>query len=295
MFRISGPILVAATLDNRADEPLRQAAAIAALYGVDLHVCHVLPEIYAVRPLFPHLHLHDAFRLREFEGFAGAALADRIRAVTGRDPEQVGIEMEQGTPHAGILRAAERIGAGAVVLGQDLADPEKSPIGGIAERVVRHAHCTVLVTRPPRPGLVLAATDFSEPSLPAVEAAAAEAKRRGTDLAIIHSIDVAPLAAPSATHSIDGMLPVDLVTPMQDHLRDQLDECVRQFEAKGGAILRKGPAAPAILEAAEELPAQLLVLGTHGRTGLKRVALGSVAEKVVRAAPCSVLVVRPAA
>jgi universal stress protein A len=47
-----------------------------------------------------------------------------------------------------------------------------------------------------------------------------------------------------------------------------------------------------ILSAASELPAQLLVVGTHGRTGLSRIALGSVAEAVVRAAPRSVLTVR---
>ena len=75
--------------------------------------------------------------------------------------------------------------------------------------------------------------------------------------------------------------------------QQRLDECVHRFEAKGGGLLREGPAAPAILNAAAELPAQLLVVGTHGRTGLKRlIALGSVAEAVVRAAPCSVLIVR---
>ena len=64
------------------------------------------------------------------------------------------------------------------------------------------------------------------------------------------------------------------------------------FQIKGGGLLRDGPAAPAILRAATELPAQLLVVGTHGRTALSRIALGSVAEAIVRAAPCSVLVVR---
>jgi len=72
----------------------------------------------------------------------------------------------------------------------------------------------------------------------------------------------------------------------------RLDECVHRFKAEGGGLLRNGPAAATILSAASELPAQLLVVGTHGRTGLSRVALGSVAEAVVRAAPCSVLTVR---
>jgi nucleotide-binding universal stress UspA family protein len=86
---------------------------------------------------------------------------------------------------------------------------------------------------------------------------------------------------------------MDLSDQMRKIWQQRLDECVHHFKAKGGGLLREGPAVPAILSAAVELPAQLLVMGTHGRTGLSRlIALGSVAEAVVRAAPCSVLVVR---
>jgi nucleotide-binding universal stress UspA family protein len=80
--------------------------------------------------------------------------------------------------------------------------------------------------------------------------------------------------------------------PMRKIWQQRLDACVRHFKAKGGGLLHDGLAAPAILSAASEMPAQLIVVGTHGRTGLSRiVALGSVAESVVRAAPCSVLIV----
>jgi nucleotide-binding universal stress UspA family protein len=85
---------------------------------------------------------------------------------------------------------------------------------------------------------------------------------------------------------------MDFSDQMRMLWQQRLDECVHHFKAKGGGLLRDGPAAPAILSAASELPAQLLVVGTHGRTGLSRIALGSVAEAVVRAAPCSVLTVR---
>jgi hypothetical protein len=90
-----------------------------------------------------------------------------------------------------------------------------------------------------------------------------------------------------------SMPPTDLSDRMKVIWQHRLDECVHSFKAKGGGLLPDGPAAPALLKAASELPAQLLVMGTHGRTGLSRlVALGSVAETVVRSAPCSVLVVR---
>jgi len=78
---------------------------------------------------------------------------------------------------------------------------------------------------------------------------------------------------------------------LQTVTRDLLER-VHQYNAKGGGLLGDGPAAQVILSAASELPAQLLVVGTHGRTGLSRIALGSVANAVVRAAPCSVLTVQ---
>jgi nucleotide-binding universal stress UspA family protein len=117
MFRIEGRILAAMDLDKGSDELLRQADALARSYHVKLSVCHVLPEIFAVRPLFPQLHLDDALRLYDLEAAVRDALLKRIRTMTGREPPQVEIEIEQGTVHAGILRAADNIGAGVVVVG----------------------------------------------------------------------------------------------------------------------------------------------------------------------------------
>jgi len=292
MFQIKGPILAAMDIDKGSEELLRQADALARSYKVKLSVCHVFPEIFAVQPLFPQLHLDDALKLSELEAAARDDLLKRIRTVTAREPPQMEIEIEQGTVHAGILRAAENIGAGAVVVGGKVDHTGLHILGSSAEHVVRYANCPVLVARPSPAGKILAATDFSDPALPAVEAGAAEARRRKADLAIIHAIDLLPAISPFYA-DFYSMPPMDLSDQMRKIWQQRLDECVQHFKAKGGGLLREGPAAPAILSAAAELPAQLLVMGTHGRTGLSRlIALGSVAEAVVRAAPCSVLVVR---
>jgi nucleotide-binding universal stress UspA family protein len=291
MFQVKGPILAAMDLDKGSDELLRQADALARSYNVKLSVCHVLPEIFAVRPLFPQLHLDDALKLSELEAAVRDALLERIRTVTAREPPQIEIEIEQGTVHAGILRAAENIGAGAVVVGGKVDHRGLHILGSAAEHVVRYANCPVLVARPSPAGKVLAATDFSDPALPAVEAGAAEARRRKADLTIIHAIDLLPVMSPFYGEFY-GVPPMDLSDQMRSIWQQRLDQCVHHFKAKGGGLLRNGPAAPAIVSAASELPAQLLVVGTHGRTGLSRIALGSVAEAVVRAAPCSVLTVR---
>lgn len=67
MCQINRSILAAIALDETSDEVLRQAHAFARSYKVDLYVCHVLPEIYAIRPLFPQLHLDDALKQAELE------------------------------------------------------------------------------------------------------------------------------------------------------------------------------------------------------------------------------------
>jgi nucleotide-binding universal stress UspA family protein len=294
MFQIKGPILAAMDLNKGSQELLRQADALARSYKVKLSVCHVLPEIFAVQPLFPQLHLDEALKLYKLEAAVRDALLKRIRTVTDREPPQIEIEIEQGTVHAGILRAADNIGAGAVVIGGKVDHKGLHILGSSAEHVVRYANCPVLVARPSPAGKILAATDFSDPALPAVEAGAAEARRRKADLAIIHAIDLLPVLSPSYGDFYSySEPPMDLSDQMRKIWQQRLDECVHRFKAKGGGLLPDGPAAPAILSAASELPAQLLVMGTHGRTGLRRmIALGSVAETVVRAAPCSVLVVR---
>jgi nucleotide-binding universal stress UspA family protein len=293
MFQIKDPILAAMDLDKGSEELLRQADALARSYNVKLSVCHVLPEIFAVRPLYPQLHLDDALKLSDLEARVRDALLARIRTITGREPPQIEIEIEQGTVHAGILRAAERIGAGAVVVGGKIDHKGLHMLGSAADHVVRYANCPVLVARPSPAGKVLAATDFSDPALPAAEAGAAEAKHRKADLAIIHAIDLLPVMSPFYGEFYSNTPLIDLSDQMRKIWQQRLDECVHQFKAEGGGFLRVGPAAPAILSVASELPAQLLVVGTHGRTGLSRlIALGSVAQAVVRAAPCSVLIVR---
>jgi nucleotide-binding universal stress UspA family protein len=292
MFKIKGPVLAAVALDEGSDDVVRQADEVARSYGTGLHVCHVLPEVLAVRPLFPNLHLDDALKTAELEGSLRRVLSDRVRQVTGRGAEEVGLILDHGSAYSGVLRASDRIAAGLVVVGGKVGAGGAHLLGGTAERVVRYAECPVLVARPGSPGRVLAATDFSDPAIPAVQAGATEARRRNVDLAIFHAVELLPPVLPSMEGQLAALTLDGINARFREFARQRLDDCVRQFEAGAGGLLVAGPAAPAILRAASELPAQLLVIGTHGRTGLSRIAMGSVAEEVVRSATCSVLVVR---
>jgi nucleotide-binding universal stress UspA family protein len=287
MFRVTQPILAAVRLDETATEVLRQAVDLARHYQVKLHVCHVLHDMMSVRPLFPHLQLDNALKFAEFEATARSMLVARVGAFIKADSSDCELMIEYGTEHSAIVRSAERIGAGLIVVGHG---SQERKLSGISERVVRYAHCPVLIARPAIKGSVLAATDFSDPSMPAIEAAASEATRRAEDLTIIHAFDFVPYVV-ATDAMMPSPLPVDFSDAMRRTLQERLDSCVAQVSARK-SILANGPAQNAILDSSADLPADLVVVGTHGRSGLNRLVLGSVAEAVVRGAVCSVLVVR---
>jgi nucleotide-binding universal stress UspA family protein len=284
---IAGPVLVATDLGDGADEALRQADTLARAERVPLHVCHVLPEVLSLDPLFPQLKLRDALDAPEIERTAGEAVEARVQAVTGRGDEEFVLEMASGSAPAGIVASADRIGAGLVVVGAH--GMGKKVFGGVAERVVRHAHCHVLVARPSQGTAVLAATDASEPAHAALAVAAAEAARRAAPLVVVHCMD---LLIPGVVGYEVPPLSPEVITAMRAQWRGRLEEALVQVQAKGEVRVEEGPAGPLLAKLAAEIPAALLVVGTHGRTGLRRLVLGSVAEATVRTAPASVLIVR---
>jgi nucleotide-binding universal stress UspA family protein len=281
-----GPVLCATDLSDAADAALRQAHAISTQAGAPVSVCHVLPEAFNVRVLFPQEAGIDTSFQTELRHKATTAVRARLDAVIGIESSSIRIEIETGTAHAGILNVAERIGAGVIVVGP----------GGTAVRVARSATVPVFVARPsPSGGGVLGATDFSDPALPAVKMAAAEARRRGVRFRVVHCLDIDE-AAYVAGAGLPGMV---AAWPVPQAVMDQVEAAARERMAAALAetnvvaealVLRSAPAT-GILDAAQSAATALIVVGTRGRTGLARLALGSVAESVINRATCSVLVV----
>ena len=279
-----GPVLVATDLGPGSDEALRQGHALANALGGLLHVCHVMPDLRTVRMLFPQVQPRDDAAVQDLEHHAGDLVRLSVENLTGRAAREFRAAVVSGSAHSGILRHAETVGAGVIVVGA----------GNVAERVVRQARCPVLVARPSSPGVVLAATDFSDSALPAVAAGAAEASRRRVGFAVLHSLDFEPVVMGSyggAYAIVPPFTPVDRAR-FREETRKALQRALAHVGAEGTTIVTDGAPATAILEAARTLPAELVVVGTIGRTGLSRFALGSVAEAVVRRAPCSTLVTR---
>ena len=138
---------------------------------------------------------------------------------------------------------------------------------------------------------ILVPVDFSDCSKKALQYAVPFARQFGAAITLLHVVQV---YYPSGSEF--GMVDVPLLeTDLRKGAETQLATLAEQEIRKqvpNQCEVRVGPAVPEIIAAARALESDLIILSTHGRTGLKHVFLGSVAENVVRLAPCPVLVVR---
>lgn len=139
---------------------------------------------------------------------------------------------------------------------------------------------------------ILCPIDFSDHSRRALDQAIAIARRYGATITAPHVFSPDPMAAYGPYPVV--FEPVVLTPTDRDRLRDALETFVAVERAPGVVIrtaLVEGTAAAEIVALAASLPADLIVMGTHGRSGFERLLLGSVAEKVLRKAGCPVLTV----
>jgi nucleotide-binding universal stress UspA family protein len=269
----------------------------ARLHGAELAIVHVLPTMYPGVPMSPAA-LEDTLLQRER---LAAGIIDAIRAgvkqFTARDPDEVTIHVDDGPPDQTIVKAADRLGADLVVVGSTGAKGlRRLLLGSVATGVVHHGHTSVLVAREATAsGCVLLAVDFSPTSEAAAQLAADEARRRKARLCLLHSVEV---FNPELALAEPGMVPSAVMAVPPEELRESARARLAgilanlSVEGDGEVEVVLGPAADNIVRVANERRAELVVVGSSGRTALDRLLLGSVAASVVRDAPCSVLVAR---
>jgi nucleotide-binding universal stress UspA family protein len=140
------------------------------------------------------------------------------------------------------------------------------------------------------PKRILVATDFGEPSARAVDAAIDLAKAFDASLTIVHSVDI-----PSYAFLGAGYSGTDVVGAFEEGASESLADALREARTRyprAEALLRRGPAWQEVLAAVNDSGADLVVIATHGRRGISRALIGSVAERVVRLSPVPVLTIR---
>jgi nucleotide-binding universal stress UspA family protein len=208
-----------------------------------------------------------------------------------------------GRAHEEIARAAQSHKANLVVLAmRGRTKLQRTLLGSTAERVVRHAGCPVLTARPvrgkkapaadsetlaPLINRILVPVDFSPSSRAVVRYAARLAVTMQAQLALLHVVEPPPLGV-FAGHEV---VLTRYLSGAQEMARDALQRWAAGMCAgrQAEVLVRKGPPAQGIAQAARAWGSDLIVLSTRGRTGLEHTVLGSTAEAVVRQAPCPVL------
>jgi nucleotide-binding universal stress UspA family protein len=279
------PIILHPTdFSEPAGRAFKLAASVARSEGACLQVLHVLPlEAAEFRPLPPGDRPVDVVsqRLEQLRSEAPGTTIE-LRIVPGDAVEE-------------ILKTARETGCTLIVMGTlGLTGLARLLLGSVAEQVVRKAPCPVMTVKAeaaaPPVRTVLYPTDFSKPCEEAFRVACDLAKDASARLLVLH-VDVPPAIAP--THM---PMPAPIPADHEEQLKGQLHRLQASApDVRMDCRVAKGNAAEAIVNVARDTPCDLIVMGTHGRTGLGRALVGSVAEQVLRTAPCPVITVRATA
>lgn len=288
-------ILVATDFSSPSELALAWGAQVARSHGARLLLAHVLtPPMpvadFAAPPLTLDQELRAAARERLDEILAG--------------PELAGIEAEavllDGMPAPAVLAAAEEHHAHLLVVGtRGLAGVRHLLLGSTAERIVQGATAPVLSVHPedPRPEAsprtLLVPTDFSRDAEAALAAAdhCVALSDQATRVILLHVFHV---PAEYRSYGPAGTF-FKFTDELRASLRERLEEQaapLRREKLEIELLTTEGIPAEVIVRVAKERKVEMIAMGTHGRSGLAHLLMGSTAERVVQHAPCPVLTVR---
>jgi nucleotide-binding universal stress UspA family protein len=295
-------VLIGTSATGASDLVVSNGLRAARACGAKVHLVHAFqaPLAYAAdEPYGAPLYVPEAIEARREARLR--LLAAQAARMGIRGDEEAGRTVMEGPPYLVVADTAAEIGADLVVVGAAEGwERLKKHLGSTADRVVREASCPVLVTRgalavPPRH--VLFGVDLSPISGEALRqgleivaamggASGAGATATATALLVVEveSVVLDTAYEPAVLARVHPAAREELARFIVDHCPHQ-PWCVKP-------VLRIGASAAAeVLALAEEQESDLVVVGTHGRRGLPRLLLGSVADRVLRNAAHSVLVV----
>lgn len=289
-------ILVPVDFSSASSRGLAFAASLAGRFHSKLHLLYVIEPPSMPEWGYVHLEIREA-KLRQ----TAEERLSQISLEHGINPGLVAsAKVRSGAVEFEICQAAADETADLIVLASHgLGGLKHTFIGSACEGVVRHARCPVLTVREGAlgtnekldfaPKRILVTTDFSEASKRAFPYAVALAHKFEASLLLLY---VVPSHLPAEISHLGIVL----------HEKQMLSEAREQLPRFRSAeldphmhvetLVLSGTPAREICATAETHGADLIVISTHGYTGLKRFAVGSVTEKVVRHAPCPVLIIR---
>jgi nucleotide-binding universal stress UspA family protein len=214
---------------------------------------------------------------------------------------EVVTHLSRQTPQEAVPQLVDELRADLVVMGtRGHSGLKHVLVGSVAQHTLREATCPVMTVSdqlPAEPSVrfrhILVPTDFStaQDGTLAIARELAGTGDEGAEIVIAHSIFVPQEIEAEVEQSGDSMRRA-LNAPVLGRIEDLVEALGRDGYRARGQILSGRPA-EAITTEAREAPVDLIVMGTHGRSGLSHFILGSVAERVVRQAPCPIVTVKP--
>ncbi|MBR8655996.1 universal stress protein [Achromobacter sp. Marseille-Q0513] len=287
MSKQTGPILLATDLSARGDRALDRALQLAKERGTQLIVLHVMESHGGTARLTTPVWRRQS---ADHKALAERELAEDL-AASGVSTEVVVVS---GDPLVRILETADAYGCSLIVTGTARDETlGRLLLGNTVEKLARQARQPVLVVknRPRRPYRdVLVATDFSAGSRQALRAALYLVPE--ADLTLFHAYDV-PFQGKNVP---DEAVTRNFYKAAEQNSREFLAETPELAErARPKVVLECGQPETVLSEYSFNHRSDLVVTGTHGRTGILRTAIGSVAERLLESLPSDVLIVRLAA
>ena len=300
-------ILVPVDFSAEASRALRYGCALARQHQAQLYLIHVVQDLVPIGIGGGGIAASSAAQyVSEVEESAGEALS-HVPSPSWTEGLTVLRQTMIGSPGDRIVEFAKTNDIDLVCLGtHGRGGLKRLFLGSVAEKVVQHAHCKVLVVRTrerefvtaenesPALRRILVPIDFSETSHAALEEAADLASRFDAELHLLHVVE----------NNSASVSEIALAYPIfQSYIHDLVKTAAAQMDGlRLPASIARVPERKVVVGApidrindyAAEHDIDLIVMGTHGRTGPSHWLMGSVAERVVRSAPCPVLVSRPA-
>ncbi|WP_234389057.1 universal stress protein [Streptomyces sp. AS58] len=288
------PVIVGVDDADDQDVLVRYAAHQAMMRGVPLHIAHavILPGPFGWEKEGEVGQGSPAQR--------GTSVVDRFEAVARSAFPDLTIagEVHFGDPASTLVVRSEE--ACLLVLGhRGRGGFPRLALGSVSLQVATHSQCPVLVTRPGTPGepprgVIIAGADLVHHAPEALEFAFAEANRRSAHLHVVHALHrPALLPGPGSVTTAQRE-----VHEIEDNARGLLEERIAGLRGRHPQVpveLHIEWARPATHLTELSGEADLLVVGSRGRTGLRRLLLGSVSSEVLHTARCPVAVVPAAA
>ncbi|YCM44655.1 universal stress protein [Verrucomicrobiaceae bacterium 227] len=290
-------ILVGVDYSSHSKNALREASRMANARNLPLVCFHILD-----RDVLGELKHMEAYTEKGVLNFAEEKMADFIREVIGTSHE-IETVVSIGHPFEETLKLIEAHHPETLVLGsRGYTTVEHHQVGALASRCIRKAPVEVLLIRNyhDRPfQCIVACVDFSDTSDRAVHRAAELAAQDGASLRLVH-VYRPPIYADSEIGWLGPAFPMIEEPTLVEGCEGRLDKLgytigtQYNLQNLSTVVKRALTIHQGITETLDEMEADLVVLGTRGRTGFKKLLLGTTAEGLIHNTPCSTLAVKPA-